>query len=80
MKTKSPLLVADHEGHRFEILEDELAGFYLFRFTGDGRISTHDYLQDYLATAKEFALEEWGVPLEAWRQLASGERAQSELN
>ena len=66
MASDSILLVADHGDCRFKIEEDETAGFYVFRFEGDSNRSTHDYLQDSLAAAKEFALEEWGVPQAAW--------------
>ncbi len=42
-------------------------GYYLYVY--DGERNTHDYLQDTLQFAKDQALEEFGVPLSAWRQV-----------
>ncbi len=33
--------------------------------------NTHDYLQEQLQWAKEYARERFGVPLDAWRQIDS---------
>lgn len=63
-KTRSMTLEATHNGHRFTIEEDSTAGYYLYIF--DGQRCTHDYLQDTLEIAKKFALEEFGVPDNAW--------------
>jgi hypothetical protein len=57
-------LEATHGGRRFTIEEDSTVGYYLYIF--DGQRCTHDYLQDTLEAAKEFALEEFGVPEDAW--------------
>jgi hypothetical protein len=41
-------------------------GFYLYVFeNGQG---THDYLQDSLEAAQDFALEKFQVPLQAWKE------------
>jgi hypothetical protein len=58
------ILEATHDGRRFTIEEDSTAGYYLYIF--DGQRCTHDYQQDTLEVAKKFALEEFGVPEDAW--------------
>jgi hypothetical protein len=55
---------AEHEGRRFRIVHDTAAGFYLYVY--DGARCTHDYLQDTLHLAREFAREEFGVPIQSW--------------
>lgn len=57
-------LEATHGGRRFTIEHDSAVGFYLYVF--DGERCTHDYLQDTLDLAKQFALEEFDVPHDAW--------------
>ena len=49
---------------RFRIVQDLRAGFYLYVY--DGARCTHDYLQDTLREAQEFACETFGVPLQNW--------------
>jgi hypothetical protein len=60
------VLHASHGGRRFVIEEDEAAGFYIYAFEGER--CTHDHLQDTLEIAKKCALEEFGVPAEAWHE------------
>jgi hypothetical protein len=55
---------ATYNGLRFEIEADSTVGFYLYVFDGDK--CTHDYLQDTLDFAKQYALDQFGVPLNAW--------------
>jgi|GEM_PF-6691926 len=57
---------AEHEENLFEIIEDEYVGFYIWRYIGKGPNTSHDYLQDTLKMAMEFAYEEWSVPLNSW--------------
>jgi hypothetical protein len=42
----------------------EQLGYYLYVFVGNR--CTHDYLQDTAREAKEFARDEFGVPLSSW--------------
>ena len=63
--------VAERGKERFEIIESSEDGFYVFRFV-DG-VSTHDYLQDDLETARICAEEEFGVSALAWREALPGE-------
>ena len=51
---------------RFIIHRDSRAGFYIYVF--ENGVGIADYLQDTLEIAKEFTLEEFGVPLDAWKQ------------
>ncbi len=68
------VLVAEHRGRRYEIVYDGIAEFfYVYRYDGLGPRTTHDYLQDELDIARECALEEFGVPLNAWRPASAGE-------
>ncbi|WP_375417997.1 hypothetical protein [uncultured Hymenobacter sp.] len=65
MKMQFRLFRAQHNGLRFEIEEDlPRVGAYLYRYEGEE--TTHDYLQDSIEDCKEFALEEFGVPLDSW--------------
>jgi hypothetical protein len=74
MAAHEVLLIADHDGCHFEIEEGSGEGFYVWRFVGDETLATHDHLQDNLADAKSFALDQWGVPENAWRpQVTSAE-------
>jgi hypothetical protein len=57
-------LQAEHADRRFRIVHDTAAGFYLYVY--DGARCTHDYLQDTLDDAREFAREEFGVPVQSW--------------
>ena len=51
----------------FEIDCDELVGFYLYIF--DNNKCTHDYLQDTLEIAKEFAWKKYGIPKNDWMKV-----------
>ena len=59
-------LVAKHNNLKF-VVEDDLPGigFYLYVFNSDDRCIA-DYLQDTEIMVKEFALEEFGVPINLW--------------
>ena len=59
-------LHAEHGGRKFVIEHDAAAGFYLYVFEADR--CTYDYLQDSLASAREFAAEEFGVSEHVWRE------------
>ena len=63
-KAESTSLRATLGSHRFTIEEDAGAGFYLYVHEGD--TCTHDYLQNSVRAAKEFALEHFGVSEDAW--------------
>ncbi len=51
----------------YEIEYDQYFGFYLYVFEG-GRC-TYDHLQDTLEIAMESALEDYGVPITAWKKV-----------
>ncbi len=51
----------------YEIKYDLRAGFYLYVFEEGKCVS--DYLQDTLELAMECALEDFGVPKEAWEKV-----------
>lgn len=51
----------------YEIKYDPNVGFYFYVFENDKCI--HDYLQDTLELAMECALEDFGVPKEAWEKV-----------
>jgi len=51
----------------YEIKEDPFVGFYLFVFKDNKCI--RDHLQDTLEIAIECALEEYGVPKNAWKKI-----------
>jgi hypothetical protein len=44
-------------------------GYYLYIYSGDKCI--YDYLQDSVEMCKEFALEDFNVPLNSWEVLPS---------
>ncbi|MFO1242907.1 MAG: hypothetical protein U1E36_06875 [Rickettsiales bacterium] len=52
---------------RFIIDYDEYVGYYLYVWEGEK--NTFDYLQDTLDIAKRQALEDFGVPLNVWKQV-----------
>jgi len=59
-------LTAYHESFCFVIEEDHPeVGWYLSTYNQDN-CCVADYLQDSLEQAKEFAQQEFGVPLSAW--------------
>jgi hypothetical protein len=63
---KTIIANSNHAGYRFEIRQGGAGvGYYLFVFEGER--CSHDYLQDTIEKVKSFALEEFGVPFEAWR-------------
>jgi hypothetical protein len=51
----------------YEIKHDPSVGFYLYVFENGKCI--HDYLQDTLDLAMECALEDFGVPKNAWQKV-----------
>jgi len=67
------LLVAEHAGLRYEIIDGEELGFYVFAYDVNGK-NTHDYLQDDIDMAKRCATDEFGVPSASWRPASEGER------
>ena len=69
----SLLLVAEHRGRRYEIIHDDLVGYYVFAYASLGPPPTHDYLQPEFDSAKECAKEEFGVPFHAWRPAGNDE-------
>jgi hypothetical protein len=65
MSQKKTLLRAVQGTRRFEIASDgSPVGFYLFVY--EGTRCTHDYVQETIESAKESAVEQFGVPLESW--------------
>lgn len=62
-KTKSNNINSTH----YKIKHDPSVGFYLYVFDGDRCI--HDYLQDTLELAMEYARDDFGVPKEAWEKV-----------
>lgn len=66
VRTARPASQTELDGRRFVIEPDAGVGYYVYVF--DGARCTHDYLQDSLRQAKEFAFEEFGVPEDAWRE------------
>lgn len=55
------------KSRHYEIKQDSIVGFYLYVFEGDKCI--HDYLQDTLETAMEYAWEDFGVQRDAWEKV-----------
>jgi len=51
----------------YEIKHDPFVGYYLYVF--DGERCIRDYLQDTLEIAMDCALEDYGVPKNAWKKL-----------
>jgi hypothetical protein len=51
----------------YEIKNDPSVGFYLYVFE-DGKC-IRDYLQDTLELAMKYALEDFGVPKDAWKKV-----------
>jgi hypothetical protein len=70
MSQRHQTLQAEHAGRRFRIVHDTQAGFYLYVYDGTG--CTHDYLQDTLDAARDFAREEFGVPVQSWSDQTRG--------
>ena len=59
------MLVATHDNRVFQIEEDAPeVGVYLYVFEGDR--CTHDYLQNSIELCKEFAFEDFNVPMDSW--------------
>lgn len=62
---KHVLLQATFSGRDFRIaFGGEAVGYYLYVY--DGERCTHDYLQNSIEDAREFAFSTFGVPLESW--------------
>lgn len=57
-------------GYTFRIVEDKTEGSYLYGFDKN-QYQEYDYPQDTIQACKEFALEEFGIALDAWREKAS---------
>ncbi len=55
------------KGLNFEIEYDEFAGYYFY--ANEDETNIYDDLQDTLEVAKEVALEEFGVPIDSWKQV-----------
>lgn len=61
------ILKAEHDGKRFEIVEDlPEVGFYLYVYLKNKCIE--DYLQSSIQTCKDFAFEKFGVPQNIWEE------------
>ena len=58
------ILEAKYNGLRFIIDGEYEEGAYLYIFDNDA--CTYDYLQDSIGLCKEFALEDFEVPIEIW--------------
>ena len=59
-------LISQYNSLTLEIIEDNLEiGFYLYIYN-DKNICIADYLQDNEQATKEFAFEEYGVPISSW--------------
>ena len=67
------ILVVESDEQRLEIVENTL-GFYIYRFSGEPLVCTHDYLQDDLDTALTFARDRFKVAIEEWREVSAQER------
>jgi len=62
-------LKAKHDRINFLIEEDKPeVGAYLYVFKGG---AVYDYLQDSVKICQEQALEDFGVPLDAWKPIKS---------
>ena len=68
-KKSFPMILEQcYKSLRFRIEGDEPSvGFYLCVYNDDGWCEA-DYLQDTLVACKEFAFEEYGVPMDVWRE------------
>ena len=61
------ILRAQHNGLRFEIEQDyPQVGAYLYVYEGDKCVK--DFLQDTVSDCQSFALEEYGVPTNIWKE------------
>ena len=59
-------LISKHNNQTFEIVADQPeVGFYVYVYDNNGK-NTHDYLQDTLHMAKEFAFKKFGVSIDSW--------------
>lgn len=59
-----------YKGKLFRIEKDNSeVGVYLYVYE-DGKC-TYDYLQDSIEDCMEFAVEEFGVPINSWNEIAS---------
>src|SRR5689334_20203529 len=64
--------VAERGSERFEIIEGNGEGFYVFRYLQGQQ--THDYLQNDVPMAYRCAEHQWELPPSAWRPALPGER------
>jgi len=56
-----------YQGQRFEIVEDlPEIGYYIYVYNPNNNCIS-DHLQDTLLTAKKFAFEKYGIPVDAWK-------------
>lgn len=62
-------------GYTFRIIETKIddghlcgEGAYLYGFDGKSKYQEYDYGQNTIQDCKEFALEEFKIPLNAWRE------------
>ena len=67
------ILIAETDEHRLEIVQDTL-GYYIYRYAGEERICTHDYLQDDLEAALFFARDRFKMAVMDWREATPEER------
>lgn len=68
------ILIADIDGRRYEIVEGQGEGYYVYRYFGQGPRHSHDYLQDDLEMAKRCAADRFRVSLNAWREARPEEK------
>jgi len=63
----------DGSGCHKVVLEVKPEGVYVFVFeTSESQYPERDYLDDCLNDAKARCLEEYGIPVEAWRESSEG--------
>ena len=71
IKTSEMRLVAKYNNQTFEIVEDKPGiGFYLYVYDNQNKC-IKDYLQATEQIIKEFAFEEFGIPLNSWTEYFS---------
>ncbi len=68
--TKFKVLEAEYNGLKFKIEEDlPEIGVYLYVF--DDKKCIKDFLQNTIAICKEIAFEDYGVPMDLWKESSS---------
>lgn len=61
-------LTTNHNDNKFEIVEDlPEVGFYLYVYDRQNNCIA-DFSQNTKEMTKQFALEEFGVPLQSWKE------------